>query len=128
MKLAHFKQLFAAMAVTCVACVAQAQEKVILAINWKAQGHHGGFYQALVDGTYKRFGLDVEIQQGGPQVMNRPLLPVGKIDFLMTSNLLLTFDQIKNGVPVTVVGAIFQKDPQAILAHPGQGYARNGRN
>jgi NitT/TauT family transport system substrate-binding protein len=49
------------------------------------------------------------------------MLPIGKIDFLMTGNLLLTFDQVKNGVPVTVVGAIFQKDPQALIAHPGQG-------
>lgn len=99
-----------------------AQDKVVFATNWRAQAGHGGFYQAVADGTYKRLGLAVEIQQGGPQVNNRPMLPIGKIDFLMTGNLLLTFDQIKNGVPVTVVGAIFQKDPQAIIAHPGQGY------
>ena len=98
------------------------QEKVVFATNWKAQAGHGGFYQALADGTYKRMGLDVEIQQGGPQVNNRPLLPVGKIDFLMGGNLLLSFDNVKNGVPTTVVAAIFQKDPQAVFAHPGQGY------
>ena len=103
-----------------------AQEKVVFATNWKAQAGHGGFYQALADGTYKKFGLDVDIQQGGPQVNNRPLLPVGKIDFLMTGNLLLTFDNIKNGVPTTVVASIFQKDPQAIFAHPGQGYEKFG--
>jgi NitT/TauT family transport system substrate-binding protein len=101
---------------------AAAQEKVVFATNWRAQAGHGGFYQALADGTYKRFGLDVEIQQGGPQVNNRPMLPIGKIDFLMTGNLLLSFDQIKQGVPITVVAAIFQKDPQAIVAHPGQGF------
>ena len=99
-----------------------AQEKVVFATNWKAQAGHGGFYQALADGTYKKYGLDVDIQQGGPQVNNRPLLATGKIDFLMTGNLLLTFDNVKNGVPTTVVAAIFQKDPQAIFAHPGQGY------
>ena len=98
------------------------QEKVVFATNWKAQAGHGGFYQALADGTYKRMGLDVEIQQGGPQVNNRPLLPVGKIDFLMGGNLLLSFDNVKNGVPTTVVAAIFQKDPQAVFAHPGQGF------
>lgn len=100
---------------------ALAQEKVVFATNWRAQAGHGGFYQAVADGTYKKYGLDVEIMQGGPQVNNRPMLPIGKIDFLMTGNLLLTFDQVKNGVPVTVVGAIFQKDPQALIAHPGQG-------
>ena len=101
-----------------------AQEKVIFATNWKAQAGHGGFYQAVADGTYKRMGLDVEIQQGGPQANNRPLLAVGKIDFLMAGNLLLSFDNVKNGVPTTVVAAIFQKDPQAIFAHPGQGYEK----
>ena len=105
---------------------ALAQEKVVFATNWKAQAGHGGFYQALADGTYKRMGLDVEIQQGGPQVNNRPLLATGKIDFLMAGNLLLSFDNVKNGVPTTVVAAIFQKDPQAIFAHPGQGYDKFG--
>jgi NitT/TauT family transport system substrate-binding protein len=99
-----------------------AQEKVVFATNWRAQAGHGGFYQALADGTYKKYGLDVEILQGGPQVNNRPMLPAGRIDFLMTGNLLLTFDNVKNNVPTVVVAAIFQKDPQAIFAHPGQGY------
>ena len=101
-----------------------AQEKIIFATNWKAQAGHGGFYQAVADGTYKRMGLDVDIQQGGPQANNRPLLAVGKIDFLMAGNLLLSFDNVKNGVPTVVVASIFQKDPQAIFAHPGQGYEK----
>jgi NitT/TauT family transport system substrate-binding protein len=99
---------------------AVAQEKIVFATNWKAQAAQGGFYQALADGTYKRYGLDVEIRQGGPQVNNRPLLPAGRIDFLMTGNLLHTFDNIRNKVPTVVVAAMFQKDPQVFLAHPGQ--------
>ncbi len=101
---------------------ALAQDKVTFATNWKAQAAHGGFYQALADGTYKKFGLDVTIQPGGPQVNNRPLLPAGRIDFLMTGNLLHSFDNVKNKVPTIVVAAMFQKDPQALMAHPGQGY------
>jgi NitT/TauT family transport system substrate-binding protein len=101
---------------------AAAPERAVFATNWKAQAAHGGFYQALADGTYRRFGLDVEIRQGGPQVNNRPLLPTGRIDFLMGGNLLQAFDNIKQGVPTVVVAALFQKDPQALLAHPGQGY------
>lgn len=103
-----------------------AQDKVVFATNWKAQAAHGGFYQALADGTYRAHGLEVTIQQGGPQVNNRPLLPAGRIDFLMTGNLLHSFDNVKNGLPVIVVAAMFQKDPQALLAHPGQGYERFG--
>ncbi len=99
-----------------------AQEKVTFATNWRAQPGHGGFYQALVDGTYKKYGLDVDIQQGGPQVNNRPMLPAGKIDFLMSGNMLQLFDNAKQKVPTVAVAAIFQKDPQAIIAHPGQGF------
>ncbi|HYF59680.1 MAG TPA: ABC transporter substrate-binding protein [Burkholderiaceae bacterium] len=99
---------------------AQSLEKVTFATNWKAQAAHGGFYQALADGTYAKHGLEVEIRQGGPQVNNRPLLPAGRIDFLMTGNLLHTFDNVRNGVPTVVVAAMFQKDPQVFLAHPGQ--------
>ncbi len=106
------------------AAPAFAQDKVIFATNWKAQAAHGGFYQAVADGTYRKYGLDVTIQPGGPQVNNRPLLPAGRIDFLMTGNLLHNFDNVKNGVPTVVVAAMFQKDPQALIAHPGQGYER----
>jgi len=116
--------LAAAGLATAAAAQAPALEKVTFATNWKAQAAHGGFYQALADGTYRRFGLDVTIRQGGPQVNNRPLLPAGRIDFLMTGNLLHSFDNVKNGVPTVVVAAMFQKDPQALMAHPGQGFDR----
>ena len=100
----------------------QAEDAVRFATNWQAQAAHGGFYQAIADGTYQRYGLKVTLIQGGPQVNNRPLLPAGRIDFLMTGNLLHSFDNVKNGVPTQVVAGMFQKDPQALLAHPGQGY------
>ena len=96
-----------------------AQDKVSFGTNWRAQGGHGGFYQALADGTYKKFGLEVEIVQGGPQVNNRPLLSAGKLDFLMTGNLLHSFDNVKNGIPTIVVASFFQRDPQILMAHQG---------
>ena len=117
------RPLVLGLALAGAAFAVQAQEKVVFATNWKAQAGHGGFYQALVDGTYKKYGLDVDIQQGGPMVNNRPMLPAGKVDFLMTGNLLHSFDNVKNGVPVIVVASMFQKDPQALFAHPDAGYA-----
>jgi len=112
--------LAAAAALVLPVPAAVAQDRVVFATNWKAQAAHGGFYQALADGTYRKMGLDVEIRQGGPQVNNRPLLPAGRVDFLMTGNLLHTFDNVRNRVPTVVVAAMFQKDPQVFLAHPGQ--------
>ena len=40
---------------------AQQLDKVSFATNWVAQAEHGGFYQALLDGTYRKHGLDVTI-------------------------------------------------------------------
>ena len=99
--------------------IVQAADKVVFGTNWLAQGGHGGFYQAIADGTYEKYGLDVEISMGGPQMNNRPMLIAKKLDFLMTGNLLLSFDNVRNGIPTMVVAAFFQKDPQAMLIHEG---------
>jgi NitT/TauT family transport system substrate-binding protein len=116
------RYMVTAAVLTGTSLIACAQDKVSFATNWRAQPAHGGFYQAQLDGTYKKYGLVVDIQQGGPQVNNRPMLPAGKIDFLMTGNMLQAFDNNKQKVPTVVVAAMFQKDPQAIIAHPGQGF------
>ncbi|MCP6756599.1 hypothetical protein NL533_33745, partial [Klebsiella pneumoniae] len=47
---------------------AQAPDRVVFATDWLAQAEHGGFYQALAEGIYKKHGLDVTIKMGGPQV------------------------------------------------------------
>ncbi|MES0038797.1 ABC transporter substrate-binding protein [Mesorhizobium sp. M0046] len=100
---------------------AAANEKVTFGTNWLAEPEHGGYYQAVVDGTYAACGIDVTIMQGGPQVSGRPLLLAGKIDFYMGGNLLSAFDAVQQGIPMRVVAADFQKDPQVIMSHPGQG-------
>src|SRR5712691_5462855 len=47
---------------------AHAADKVVFVTNWYAEAEHGGFYQALAEGIYLRYGLDVSIRMGGPQV------------------------------------------------------------
>ncbi|MBN9583788.1 MAG: nitrate ABC transporter substrate-binding protein [Afipia sp. 62-7] len=93
-------------------------DKVSFGTNWVAEAEHGGFYQAVADGTYKAYGLDVTIVPGGPNVNNRIQLIAGKLDFFMSANTLQSFDAVANKVPVVAVAAIFQKDPQVFLAHP----------
>jgi NitT/TauT family transport system substrate-binding protein len=108
-----------------VLAVAQAQaqplDKVSFGTNWLAEAEHGGFYQAVADGTYRRYGLDVTIAAGGPNLNNRLLLAAGKLDFFMSANTLQGFDAAAQNVPIVAVAAIFQKDPQVLLAHPDQG-------
>jgi len=103
------------------AAAQQALDKVSFGTNWVAEAEHGGFYQALADGTYRNYGLDVTIVPGGPQVNNRILLPVGKLDFFMSANTLQAFDAVAQNVPTLVVAAMFQKDPQVLIAHPNTG-------
>ena len=100
---------------------AQALDKVTFGTNWVAEAEHGGFYQALADGTYRKYGLDVTIRQGGPNANNRILLPVGKIDFFLSANNLEGFDAVTQNIPTIEVAAFFQKDPQVLIAHPDQG-------
>ena len=100
---------------------AQALDKVSFGTNWVAEGEHGGFYQALADGTYRKYGLDVTIVPGGPSMNNQILLPVGKIDFFLSANSLQGFDAVAQNVPTVEVAALFQKDPQVFIAHPDQG-------
>jgi NitT/TauT family transport system substrate-binding protein len=93
-------------------------DKVSFGTNWIPEAEHGGFFQALADGTYKRYGLDVTIVPGGPNDNNRMLLIAGKLDFFMAANTLMSFDAVANNVPVVTIAAIFQKDPQVFLTHP----------
>ena len=99
--------------------LAQQLDKVRFGTNWVAEAEHGGFYQALADGTYRKYGLDVTIVPGGPNVNNRILLPVGKLDFFMSANSLQSFDAVAHDIPTVAVAASFQKDPQVLIAHPG---------
>jgi NitT/TauT family transport system substrate-binding protein len=100
---------------------ALAADKVSFGTNWLAEAEHGGYYQALVDGTYAKYGLDVTIVPGGPQQANELLLAAGKLDFYMGGNLLLAFDAVDKNVPIVVVAAHLQKDPQMVMSHPGVG-------
>jgi NitT/TauT family transport system substrate-binding protein len=97
---------------------AQPLDRAIFGTNWVAEAEHGGFFQALADGTYKKYGLDVVIVPGGPNVNNRTQLLAGKLDFFMSANSLQSFDAVTNNIPTVVVAASFQKDPQVFVAHP----------
>jgi NitT/TauT family transport system substrate-binding protein len=113
--------LLSAAAVTVGPVSAQTLDKVTFGSNWVAEGEHGGFYQAVADGTYKKYGLDVTILSGGPNANNRMLLLVDKIDFYLSANTLQGFDAVEHNVPTIEVAAMFQKDPQVLIAHPDQG-------
>ena len=100
---------------------AAADDKVVIGTDWRAEAEHGGIYQALAAGIYKKYHLDVEIRQGGPSLNQAQLLAAGRYDFAVQSNSFEPLNFVKNGVPIVAVAAAFQKDPQVLIAHAGSG-------
>ncbi|NEQ77224.1 MAG: ABC transporter substrate-binding protein [Okeania sp. SIO2D1] len=95
-------------------------DTVTYGTNWYAQAEHGGFYQAIATGIYEDYGLEVTIRMGNAQVNGTQLLVGGGIDFFMGSSL-EAIRSVEAGIPTITVAAIFQKDPQVLIAHPGVG-------
>ena len=98
-----------------------AAEPVTFVTNWKAQAEHGGFYQAVAKGFYEKYGLDVRIRPGGPGVNTRQLIAAGAVDFAMASNNDYALELVRAGAKVKAVMAAFQKSPQMLMTHVGNG-------
>ena len=120
MPIRNLKRLGVALAALVAASFAAAQplEKIVFATDWLAQAEHGGFYQAIAEGTYRKYGLDVQIRMGGPQVNGLQLLAAGQIDIAM-ADALQVLSAIEQDVPVVAFAATFQKNPTVIISHPG---------
>jgi NitT/TauT family transport system substrate-binding protein len=117
----YARAFLAGLLLVCAASQARALDRVSFATNWLAEAEHGGFYQALVDGTYERYGLDVNIIQGGPQVNNQLSLAAGRVDFYLGANMIQALHAVEQGIPRLVVASLFQKDPLILMSHPGVG-------
>ncbi len=110
--------LLAGAALAVMAGAAWADEKIVFATDWKAQAEHGGFYQAVAAGLYKKAGLDVTIHEGGPGIDNQQLIAAGAVDMAMGANSFFPLNLVQAGAPVKAVMAAFQKDPQMLMTHP----------
>ena len=119
MRTIHLLAAAALVGAVSTALPAAAQDKVTFGTNWLAQAEHGGYYQAIADGTYAKYGLDVTIAQGGPQAANRAQLIAGQIQFYM-GGATTAINAVKEGIPTITLAAIFQKDPQILMSHPGK--------
>jgi NitT/TauT family transport system substrate-binding protein len=113
--------LAAAFALSLPSLPAAALDKLTFGTDWKAEAEHGGFYQAIATGIYAKHGIEVTLRPGGPQINQAQLLAAGQLDFNLASNSFIPLNFRKEGVPMVAVAALFQKDPQSLLAHPGQG-------
>ncbi|HVY05575.1 MAG TPA: ABC transporter substrate-binding protein [Burkholderiales bacterium] len=110
-------RLAAALLLLVGATAAHALDKVTYLTNWFAEAEHGGYYQAVAEGIYQKYGLDVHIGMGGPQVNVYQLLLAEKADFVMGYDN-ATISAIEQGLPVVTVAANFQSEPVGLIAHP----------
>jgi len=111
------KSALTALTLAALASLVHAEDKVTFLTSWYAQAEHGGYYQAVATGIYKKYGLDVTIKMGGPQVNIMQIMAAGQTECVMGSSDLQMMQVRESGVPVVTVAAIFQKDPQVLIAH-----------
>ncbi|MGG5821098.1 ABC transporter substrate-binding protein [Falsiroseomonas sp. HW251] len=100
--------------------VAQNLDRVSFHTNWRAQAEHGGYYQAVAAGIYRRYGIEAEIRMGGPQQNITQLLMAGRVDMTM-SNSFQALNFVRENLPFLCITSIMQKDPQILMTHEGNG-------
>src|SRR5215468_10563798 len=100
---------------------AQTLEKLSFYTDWRAQAEHGGYYQAIADGLYRKAGIDCDLRQGGPSLNISQLLLAGRVDMVM-SNSFEAFTFVRESAPFFTIASIFQKDPQVLIGHPDTGF------
>ena len=94
----------------------EAEEKIVLLTSWYDQAEQGGYYQAQATGIYKKYGLEVDIRSGGPQVNGMQLLLSKRADVIIGYDLQL-LEGIQRGFQAKAIAAPFQYDPQGLLTH-----------
>ena len=113
--------LFAVRASSAVSSTANKDVALKLALNWKAEPQFGGFYEAQRAGIFKRAGFQVEIFQGGAGTPVVQMIANRQMDFGIASadEVIIARSQ---GADVVALFAVFQTNPQAIMAHAGRGF------
>ena len=122
--IARYAKILAALTVLAAPATVQAQEKMTFLSSWRAQAEHGGYYQAVATGLYKACGLDVSIRMGGPGTDAKALLAGGAVDGIMGSFTDDPFRLNEAGFAAQAVMASFQKTPQILMTHPGNGIVK----
>lgn len=95
---------------------ARAQSQVTLQLSWLHSTQFAGSYIALKQGFYD--GLDVTLQQGGP---NAPVEPpvVSGAALIGISAADYTAAAVQEGAPFKILGVAMQNNPFAIASLPG---------
>lgn len=81
---------------------------VKLQLQWVAQAQFAGYYAAVDQGYYAEEGLDVEIVEGGPDIVPQDVLSAGDVDYAI-SWVPKVLGSIEQGASITDVAQIFER-------------------
>lgn len=82
--------------------------KVKLQLQWVPQAQFAGYYAAVDQGYYKDEGLDVEIVEGGADIVPQDVLSAGDVDYAI-SWVPKVLGSIEKGAKITDVAQIFER-------------------
>jgi NitT/TauT family transport system substrate-binding protein len=85
-----------------------APQKVTLQLQWFTQGQFAGYFAAVDQGFYQKQGLDVEIKEGGVDIVPQTVLAQGQADYAIAwvPKALASREQ---GAGITDVAQVFQR-------------------
>ena len=104
---------------------------VKLQLQWFAQAQFAGYYAAVDQGYYEDEGLDVEIVEGGADIVPQDVLSAGDVDYAI-SWVPKVLGSIEKGATITNVAQIFERSATTQISFKKAGItspaAFKGRN
>ena len=93
---------------------------VKLQLQWVAQAQFAGYYAAKEQGYYEEQGLDVEIVEGGPDIVPQDVLSAGDVDYAI-SWVPKVLGSIEQGAKITNVAQIFERSATTQISFKDKG-------
>ncbi len=83
-------------------------KKVKLQLQWFTQAQFGGYFAAVDQGFFKKYGLDVDIIEGGVDIVPQTVLAQGNADFAIAW-VPKALQSREQGAAITDIAQIFQR-------------------
>ena len=83
-------------------------KKVKLQLQWFTQAQFGGYFAAVDQGFYKKYGLDVDILEGAVDIVPQTVLAQGNADFAIAW-VPKALQSREQGAAITDIAQIFQR-------------------
>ncbi|WP_332663329.1 ABC transporter substrate-binding protein [Aeromicrobium sp.] len=94
--------------------------KVKLQLQWVPQAQFAGYYAAVDQGYYEDEGLDVEIVEGGADIVPQDVLSAGDVDYAI-SWVPKVLGSIEKGAKITDVAQIFERSATTQISFKDKG-------